>query len=587
MTAAGRICASRRAAWAAASFVVILSFLAQTARLAEPDIAYFLYSAGRLLDGAKLYRDVVDLNPPPIFALNLPVAWLARATHLPDILVYRLATVLAVGGLLLFVRRQLGRYLLPSRPAERRYALLLLCLVLFPLPGEDFGQREHLVLALLLPYLAIVIARLDNQHVATVDAGAAGALAGLALALKPPFAIAWLAVEAWYRLVGRVEPRRFTPELWGVVGVTATYIVAVITLTPDYIRLALVLGGTFTSYLRSSPLYLLLLAPGAVLTAFAALAVIATRGAGHDSRARALLAVAMLGSFLAAVAQQKDLRYHFYPAFALATLVLGLVAAQPASHAGVSARSYTRIAKCVVAAIALVVLAGAVLDVLGGGGADRRRRAEFRELLEAVQTRARGEPIGVLSYHMGSAFPLVNYARVGLASRFACLWILPATYSDALLDAGPIRYHPPAEMQPAERLLNQAVVEDLLGARPRLLLILRPFPDERPYGFRRLNYVAYFGRDPRLSEFFSGYQFVAAQGQYDLYERVDPEMTRAGRPPSVTVPPLPAAPARSEQRPPLVDPELAAGAVVFLAIAIGSTLRRRSKRSRSTSDEGL
>jgi hypothetical protein len=578
MTTAGRICASRRAAWAAALLVVILTLLAQAARLAEPDIAYFLYSASRLLDGAKLYRDVVDMNPPPIFALNLPIAWMARATHLPDIVVYRLATVLAVGGLLLFVRRLLGQYLLASRPTERRYVLLLLCLVLFPLSGEDFGQREHFVLALLLPYLAIAIARLHRRGVTSGDAAAAGVLAGLALALKPPFAIAWVAVEAWYRLVGRVEPRRLTPEVWGVLGVTAMYILAVLTLTPDYVRLVLLFGSTFTSYLRSSPLLLLLLAPGAVLTAFAALAVIATRGVGDDSRARAVLAVAMLGSFLAAIAQQKDLRYHFYPSFALATMVLGLVASQPASHPGVSTRSYTAIARSLVAAVAVVVLAGAVVDAFGGRGADRRRRAEFGELLEAVQTRARGEPIGVLSYHMGSAFPLVNYAHIDLASRFACLWILPATYWDALSGADPIRYHTPAEMQPPERLFTESVGEDLRRARPRLLLILRPFPDERPYGFRRLNYVAYFSRDPRLAEFFAGYQFFAARGQYDLYERVDPGMAHVGPPPSAVVPPLEEAGARRPGLPASVDPELAAGAVIFIALAIRSMMRRRSTR---------
>jgi hypothetical protein len=578
MTTAGRICASRRAACAAAVFVLILTLLAETARLAEPDIAYFLYSAGRLLDGAKLYRDVVDMNPPPIFALNLPIAWMARATHVSDILLYRLAVGLVVGALLLFVRRLLGRYLLPSRPAERRYVLLLLCLVLFPLSGEDFGQREHLVLALLLPYLAIAIARLNRRGVTSGDAAAAGVLAGLALALKPPFAIAWLAVEAWYRLLGRVEPRRVTPEVWGVVGVTATYIVAVLTLAPDYVRLVLLLGATFTSYLRSSPLLLLLLAPGAVLTAFAALAVIATRGVGDESRARAVLAVAMLGSFLAGIAQQKDLRYHFYPSFALATLALGLVAAQPASHAGVSARSYTAIARSLVTAVALVILASAAIDALGGSGADRRQRAEFGELLEAVHARARGEPIGVLSYHMGSAFPLVNYAHVDLASRFACLWILPATYWDGLSGADPIRYHTPAEMQPPERRFNEWVGEDLLRARPRLLLILRPFPDERPYGFRRLNYVAYFGRDPRLAQLLSGYQFVAARGQYDLYERVDPGMARVGPPPSAVVPPLEETGARRPGLPASVDPELVAGTVIFIALVIRLMVRGRSTR---------
>jgi hypothetical protein len=199
-------------------------------------------------------------------------------------------------------------------------------------------------------------------------------------------------------------------------------------------------------------------------------------------------------------------------------------------------------------------------------------------LLEAVHARARGEPIGVLSYHMGSAFPLVNYAHVDLASRFACLWILPATYWDGLSGAGPIRYHTPAEMQPPERLFNEWVAEDLLGARPRLLLILRPFPDERPYGFRRLNYVAYFGRDPRLAQLFSGYQFVAARGQYDLYERLDPGMARVGPPPSAVVPPLEEAGARHPGLPASVDPELVAGAVIFIALVIRSMVRGRSTR---------
>src|SRR6185503_3081672 len=148
---------------------------------------YMLYVAGRVLDGATLYRDVVDMNPPPIFGLNLAIEWVARATGLSDILLYRLGTALAVGGLLLLVRRQLTRHVLADRPAERRYVLLMLCFALFPLSREDFGQREHLVLALLLPYAVVAVARLRGREVGTAEAGLAGALAGVARALKPPF----------------------------------------------------------------------------------------------------------------------------------------------------------------------------------------------------------------------------------------------------------------------------------------------------------------------------------------------------------------------------------------------------------------
>jgi hypothetical protein len=570
MKAASRICASRRAAWAVASLVVILTLLAQSARLAEPDIAYFVYSAGRLLDGAKLYRDVVDMNPPAILALNVPIVWLSRLTRLPDLLVYRLVAFALVGGALLFVRRVLGRYVLVDRPAERRYVLLWLCLILFPLARDDFGQREHLVLALLLPYVAVALARLGGKRVALSDALAAGLLAGIALALKPPFVLAWLAVEVWYRWRGYAERWRLTPEVAGTVGVSVAYFAAVLTFTPEYPRLVGLLGGAFMTYLRSTPLTMLT-TPGALLIGFALLAALATRGSGRDANAQAIIVAAMLGSFLAGVAQQKDLRYHFYPAFGLATLALAILAARSVPEARRSARAYRLVATWLVAAIALVVLGGAAVGALGGNGDERRRRAEFREFVETVKARAGAEPVGMLSYQMGSAFPLVNYAGLGLASRFACLWILPASYWDALTGERPIRYHLPAEMRPPERMLNQAVREDLLAARPRVLLVLRPFPDEPPYGFRRLNYIAYFGRDPPLAEFFAGYQWVSTEGAYDLYERVEPGAARTGPPPSAAVPPLPS----HWPRRPSFDPELALGATIFIVLAIGSLGRRR------------
>jgi hypothetical protein len=563
--------ASRRAAWAAASFAVILTFLAQSAHLAEPDIAYFLYSAGRLLDGAQLYRDVVDMNPPAILALNVPIVWLSRLTRLPDLLVYRLLTFGLVGAVLIFVRRILSRYVLVSRPAERRYVLLWLCVVLFPLAREDFGQREHLVLALLLPYVVLALARLEGSRVAPGDALVAGILAGISLALKPPFVLAWLAVEGWYRWRRPDKRWSVTPEVAGTVGVSVAYLAAVFMFTPEYPQLVGLLGGVFMTYLRSPPLTLLT-TPAALLTAFALLAGLANRASGRDENAQAIIVAAMLGSFLAGVAQQKDLRYHFYPAFGLATLMLAILAARPVPEARTSARAYRLVATWLVGAIALVVLGGAVVGALGGSGTERRRRAEFREFVETVKARAKGEPVGVLSYQMGSAFPLVNDAGVGLASRFACLWILPASYWDALTGERPIRYHLPSEMQPPERMLNQAVREDLLAARPRVLLVLRPFPDEPQYGFRRLNYIAYFGRDPPLAEFFAGYQWVSTEGAYDLYERVQPGATRTGPPPSAAVPQLPV----HWPRPPLFDPELVLGAMTFMVLAIGWLWRRCS-----------
>ncbi len=44
------------------------------------DAAWYLYGAGRVVQGAKLYRDIVDINPPLIFYFGCPAVLLARST---------------------------------------------------------------------------------------------------------------------------------------------------------------------------------------------------------------------------------------------------------------------------------------------------------------------------------------------------------------------------------------------------------------------------------------------------------------------------------------------------------------------------
>lgn len=516
-----------------------LTLVAQAERLAEPDLAYNLYAAARLLDGARLYRDLVDMNPPLIFLFNLPVAWLARATGLSDFLLYHLATTLTLIALSLFALQPLRQHVLRDRPTALLTVALGLCFVLFPLSGEDFGEREQLVLGLLLPYVALAAGRLAHSHIPRGQALGAGALAGLGLGLKPHFGLALVAVEGWRRLrVAGPDRWGLTPELLGLAGTVGAYLGAIIIWAPDYLTVVRTLGGAYATYLRVPLLNLFVLAPWAPLTAFALLAAIATRRVGPDGEGRGVLAAATIGCFLAGVAQQKGWRYQFYPSFALAVLLLLIVAAEEAGRRHRLARIYQVIARSLAVAVVVVVVGKVALDAAGGSTGDRSRRAEFLDLVETVKHRANGEPIGVLSYHMGSAFPLVNYAHVRLASRFPLLWILPVSYWKDLQSSGPIQYRSPADMSPPERFLNLAVKEDLLGVRPRLLLILRPFPDRPPYGLRRLNYVAYFGRDPQLAHLLRGYQFVVTKGQYDIYERLDPDGSRTGPPPSAGVPAL-------------------------------------------------
>ena len=578
----------RRAVFTAAVFACIaLTLAAELGKTAPPDMAFLLYAAGRLLDGATLYRDVVEINPPLIIWLNVPLEGLARAIHISDFGIYRLAVAAGVGALFALCYHLVRWYVLPDRPAYGRYLLLLLCFALFPLAGGDFGQREHLVMALLLPNILLVAARrrgalLRAEPPRRPDMILIGLLTGAALALKPHFALAWLALIAFEPARGRW--RLTTDVVWTFIFLGG-YAIAVLLLTPAYLPMAVALGPTYIRYLQEPLLSLAVLAPGAPVVFLSLLAAGVLRRYSRDRVLWALLATEVVACYLAGMAQGKGLPYHFYPAFALGFVLLGLVAAEtPAAAERLSERLYGRVAHVLAATMVVLAVGTRLVDIIGGSPADRREEAELDAIVGLVRAHAHGRPVGVLSYHIGGAFPLVNYAGLRLASRFPHLWLLPASYWDSLHAGAPLVYHAPSQMDPPERYLWDAVREDLTEAQPELLLVLRAARDAPRNGLRRLNYIQYFGRDPALAALFQRYRLVAEKGEYEVYERVSDTGKHAGPPPSgapgtqdIRQPPM------GEVRLQLFDPGFLVGVIVFLILWAVSVVDDRNRLRESGS----
>jgi hypothetical protein len=482
--------------------------------------------------GAGEASHVVDLNPPLIFALNIPIALLARATGLSDVLLYRLGTALFVGILFLYSARLLLRHVLPGDSGRARYVVLLLCFSLFGLARIDFGQREHFVLALLVSYVLLVAAESAGRRPPPGEAAVIGAMAGAAIGLKPQFALVLAVLEVFRRVKSAPAERwRPTAELAGVLGFLVVYGVAVLWLTPAYLTVASFLGSASMQYLREPFVDLLAVGPGAPLVGFVLLALLVLRRWARAPTLVTVVAWATVACSLAAAAVGKDFRYHFYPAIGLAFVLLGLLAADvPAGAVRLGARVYGRTSQALLATIVIVVLGWAVMEIAGGDAGERHQRAELAELVRAVRVRAGGRPVGVLSYTIESAFPLVNYAGVGLASRFPCMWLLAVSYWEQLKTGGRLQYHAFGEMTPVERYFLDAVREDLMTAQPRLLVVLRPARDAAVNGQRRLHYVQYFGRDPALAALLAEYRLTDRQGEYLLYERREAAAASADAP---------------------------------------------------------
>ena len=569
-----------RAAWAGCIAIAVLGVAADLAKPPTADVGFFLYAAARLLDGARLYRDLVDINPPLIFAVNVPVVLLARTTGLSEFLLYGLGSGLVVGLLLLYSARLVVHYVLPDEPARARYLVLLLCFALFAFPGFDFGEREHFVLALLAPYVMLAAALCAGRKVAAGDRLTIGLLGGAGIAFKPHFGLVWLALEGLQRARGsRTSRWRPTPESVAVLGVLLVYGAAVRWLTPDHLKVVTVLGPAYAAWLREPFFKLLVLGPGIPLVAFALLAAGALRRGVQTPALVPPLAWATAACWVAGAVQEKEFRYHFYPAMGFAFLLLGVLAVDAGRGGqGLAERIFGRTSRALLATIVIVVLASTVRDAAGLNPVPGQQSAEIGQMAAEVRRLADGRPVGVFSHTTGSAFPLVNYAGVELASRFPSFWVAAALYWDAIATGGPLRYRPASEMASAERYFLDAVREDLTAAQPRLLIVLRPGRDAAVNGQRRLNFVRFLDRDPELAALLARYHLAARIGEYLLYERGEAGPAARGPPPSAVVGTLDVGRTRlADLRFGSLDGEWLFGVAVFVAAWVALAIRDRRR----------
>jgi len=509
-----------RRLWVAALLAAVLGALgvlpAALGRV-QPDTGWYLYSAGRVLDGQRLYADLVEVNPPLIVWLDIIPVALGRALAVPADLALT-ALVLALVAASVAVSALLLRRIFPASVGIRRMLSLAALFVLLPLPRLDFSQREHLLLALTLPYVLLTAVRAMKGSVAWAAAAVIGAAAGLGIALKPHFVLLWLGLEIALWLVGSRRRPRLRPESFAVVLVGAVYLAAVVLWTPGYFGVVRLMAAPYFGFLRNSLLVTALAGDGALLPLAALLTAAAMRRSARAKPVWIVTACAVAGLWLAAVLQQKGWQYHFYPAVGLSLwlLVLVLVDTNTPLQSPLE-RMFRAVAMLLVVGTGAVVVAGSVARLADPRDPRYDEDQDLHRLIPVVREYGRGGSMALFSWSIASTFPLTNYAEVRLAFRFPSLWPLAVIYWPDVHREPPVRYHARSEMGVFERFVEDAVVRDFIASRPAVVVVLWAGRDDSALRLRRLDYLCYFLRDPRFRAAFEQYHFVRTVGEYWIF----------------------------------------------------------------------
>jgi hypothetical protein len=427
----------------------------------KDDVAWLLYVARNWLAGQRLYVDLIEVNPPLIIWLYALPAALARWWGVaPKLVASPIFAALILGSAWWSATLLRGRSALF---AERVPVFVAIAIVMLVLPGVEFGQREHLMTASLLPFLCVMTRWLEGERVPRDVSLAVGLVAGLGCALKPTYGLAFLVPELLGWLRGRTILR--TAPVAAAFAAFA-YAGAVALFCPDFFRhavpLALALyGGTDMPLpdlvLRAWPLVLGLVVIGTVWGL--------SRGQlrARDRFTASLYLVLMAfaaGASIVYLLQGKDWFYHQLPATTAIVLALLVWLAELLPQPG--AMNRPMMLSAVLCAVACVAFAQANIERMRPWvqeAVDPDLSTETR--LVKILKREKARTYIAFTEWIGLGFPVVNDTDVVWTSRFDSMWALRGELWRARRDGRP----------PAEWPIRRWIARDFVAGCPDIAVV--------------------------------------------------------------------------------------------------------------------
>lgn len=458
--------------------MTIIFFMSRAPHYLNHDVSWFVMVAGLFVDGAVPYIDFVEPNAPLSWFLMIP------ASILNEYLGVSLPFATNIWVLMLVF----GSYLL-SIPFTRdldltRNRLFFLQVTIFAIfvlwPGQEFGQREHLLGVFVTPYIFAVAQRNWLTSRGRFLRLIVGFLAAVGVGLKPPIFIALVVVEmvsfSRTRSLVHVENVALAGGLVLYVAVTAVFF-------PGFFEVNLTWGAGLYSAYGSWFGILPFFAGVLVFTGFLFVLTFIYRGSPAGQTGW-MFGMAAVGAFAGYMLQQKGWLYQAYPFIHLSTVSLALFVA--------------RIDRISLGACIYIVTIS-----IGLSGYDWRfflndpdRHAEFYEIFD-VNDRAL-----VLSTAVGDAFPFAAIHPGGWGSRYPCLILMPGLVKATAENGGEL----PREYQHLDKMFRAHIVEDLVRFAPPRIAVRKQFIQAMPVGF---DIVDWLSEDPAFESVWQRYEEIS------------------------------------------------------------------------------
>ncbi len=212
--------------------LLALATIVQSRQILNPDLGWLLTVCEKMLGGAKLGRDVLELNPPLNVLVYMPAAWLGSVLNFPAHLML-IPMVLALAFATSRLTAEFLRSLAPSAGEQQRLRLFMLFMLII-FPGETFGQREHLAIITCLPFVALTAAATLGHAPSRNLRIIAGIGAGFAMCMRPHYALVVGLPMLWNAARARSIRPLFGLEMLAASATVFAYAATLVLAFPEY-----------------------------------------------------------------------------------------------------------------------------------------------------------------------------------------------------------------------------------------------------------------------------------------------------------------------------------------------------------------
>jgi len=317
--------AARRIAlprWVPLAAVLVLAIALRFVTSANTDVSWGLTMAEKWLAGARLYVDLIEVNPPATVFLYVTPVVLGRATGLAPEAMVDVLVFAAIGFSLWLSIRTLRKGEVIDVGQQWPLAAIV-AVALAILPGQSLGEREHIALILFLPWLSVAALRAKGAAPGLATMLMAGVAAGLVAIIKPHFAAAIVVTAAAAAWSARSWRPIFACENWLAAALLAAYAAFVALAYPQFFsEMMPLLAAVYIPVTR--PFATLIVFYATPIWAATLILVAWLKGRGALRAPFSLLIAASAGFSVPYYVQQKGWPYHSYPMLALALIALAL-----------------------------------------------------------------------------------------------------------------------------------------------------------------------------------------------------------------------------------------------------------------------